>query len=101
MPSSSTAATGHHVELALPGGSIEVWRYENGSLLTPAPIPNGHPILPSKVDQGLDESLGISISNEDIPPRPETPMRQLSGAGQQNKLRTQDPQEKSSAWQHW
>ena len=78
-PSSGTAAAGHHVEIARPSGSIEVRRYGSGSLSTPAPIPNTlgrRPILQSKVDQELDKLFGVSISDEDTPPGPETPMGQ-------------------------
>ena len=78
-PSSSTAAAGHRVEIACPSGSIEVQRYGSGGLSTPAPIPNvlGRcPILQSKVDQELDKLFGVSISDEDTPPGPKTPMGQ-------------------------
>src|SRR5258708_7556372 len=84
--SSSTAAVGGHINVACPDGLIQVRRYGSDGLSTPAFIPNmlgRRPILQSKVDQRLDDLLGISISNKDTPPKLETPTRQqISRAGQ-------------------
>ena len=84
--SSSTATVGGRINVAHPDGSIQVRRYGSDGLSTPAFIPNALgrcPILQSKVDQRLDDLLGISISNKDTPPKLETPTRQqISRAGQ-------------------